>query len=1504
MLPRQRPVVAPHGIAASVAFFAHNPGEPYAHAAKIKTLDAHPVHPWLVTADEHGIVVIWDYAAESVLMRFSVDGVKEGQRAAVETLELHAALAASQGVAVPDVAGPGLGTGPISAVGAAIGPGTEGFVSSLASGAVRRRGAASAADDSRSGKTGGVRTVRFADEHCLALYTGSGRGDYSDYDPCGRIRGDRASAEGGSPPLAASLGELAAMLSYAGDANDSSSSGGGGNTGPLQPSWIVVACEHRAMLVDYVTRAAVDFPYSALLLESTGGGGRTLTKGRPSVHSVTLVGPSLAAFGCEDGAIRLWSGTANAVVQTLRTSGASGRPITHLYTLATAPHAVSGTLSQHSAGTAGVVGTRGSRVLLLSGCVDGTISVWDVLPGSRQAAPVPTHTLRLGCELVELSLCRHTLHVIALGADKSVLLWDAASPPAATAGGPRITASGRLGTSSSSAETGLGSRLTSGVSLGGHPWFPPHAVIVAGKGPHLEIALLSTGGISSSAGTDAGTTFLDLRGSRPGLPSKLKIYTLSGHPFKPDVLVAGTNIGVFVVLLAPAYSTGALAVSHCAWGIPAHVVASATPASTSEQQRAQREGRIIVHVSAAGQLVALEATVTTPHSAEDVLDTLSSRDGDADDPIPAVELGVTVHVLAPSIAPFNPPPPTRPPATGSGGAGAAAPSGPLHNAVAAMSAQLKGGSGILPGARGVRLRVSGSGRYVAAVWPDYKCFAVFRLTFGPLGAGDPHDRSEWNAEYVDGGQGLDVAWSGCGVSYNDTFSGSISGARASSSSSSSAAVAGAVSGEEDYEEEDGDREEDDAGDVPSAVASASTRAAAHLQRQMSSSSSASSSSTASTTGRRSLPPAAAPADRYAVIEPGAPITGRGPMGGGMSIGSSVTKSAGAKGARGGGTAGTPLGGTGVIPNAPSKLVIRELPVDGGAAWVGPEDAARRVATAPTPVTLIASLVLPNEPVGVWGGPILGISTVADSAAAASPTPLAGATLQWFAWDLVDPPLRSAEEVAKEAAMAARYSGLGGGGAGSAKAPEARLRQLSSFASCPSPSAASAESNCGVLWNGDGSRVAVCSPTAVHVFAPARMESSSSSSSSSSGSTAGYCLVEVCCVTLQAVNAVWFDGVLLVTGSGGRLHALFTPLVLAEYVGVITSDTSPASAASTAACALRSELGPLCIELSSIAPGPALTLGALPEGTSTCITPTPPTRRGLVNPHTGTPICIARGHVLTAHWSMLPPGGVSYASSGVALSVVPVTHPALRAYASLGSRTQVEVGARSRGSSEALISGGEAAAEWATLAQRRQRSYARVCVEAARWASLLPLSAQTDVGISLSRLGAVSAALLLPGIDPRSAVALSLTLLLPAVLRGGALEGAPAIDVGVALAWLCRFCAAADGDMLEEMGEGGPVSVWPQIAAFMSMAAVTGAAGGVDDGMVPRVSSALHTLVLRLSEHGLLEAAEVVAAVAGACALAPPSSAGSSSSSAGEDGGDFNASMAHASQALLMQLIRG
>ena len=101
--------------------------------------------------------------------------------------------------------------------------------------------------------------------------------------------------------------------------------------------------------------------------------------------------------------------------------------------------------------------------------------------------------------------------------------------------------------------------------------------------------------------------------------------------------------------------------------------------------------------------------------------------------------------------------------------------------------------GVPPGSRGVRLRVSGSGQYVAAVWPEHKCHALYRLrrpAAAPAGgaaggAGAGSDVAAWTCELVESGPALDVAWSGwnggCLAMFDDAYSASPAAAQPSDS---------------------------------------------------------------------------------------------------------------------------------------------------------------------------------------------------------------------------------------------------------------------------------------------------------------------------------------------------------------------------------------------------------------------------------------------------------------------------------------------------------------------------------------------------------------------------------------------------------------------------------------------------------------------------------------------------------------------------------------------------
>jgi hypothetical protein len=62
------PTTSPHGVPVTPLFFGATPGlRDWKDAAKVKTLDVHPVHPWVATADESGRVTVWDYSTETIV---------------------------------------------------------------------------------------------------------------------------------------------------------------------------------------------------------------------------------------------------------------------------------------------------------------------------------------------------------------------------------------------------------------------------------------------------------------------------------------------------------------------------------------------------------------------------------------------------------------------------------------------------------------------------------------------------------------------------------------------------------------------------------------------------------------------------------------------------------------------------------------------------------------------------------------------------------------------------------------------------------------------------------------------------------------------------------------------------------------------------------------------------------------------------------------------------------------------------------------------------------------------------------------------------------------------------------------------------------------------------------------------------------------------------------------------------------------------------------------------
>ena len=1012
----------------------------------------------------------------------------------------------------------------------------------------------------------------------------------------------------------------------------------------------------------------------------------------------------------------------------------------------------------------------------------------------------------------------------------------------------------RIGTSSSAAETGVGSRFTSAVTLGPHPFFPPGCLLAAGKGPHLELALP---GALDKAG-EAGIPLFDLRSCRPGLPAKCKVYTLTRHPFRPDVVAAGTNIGVFVVAVAPQYSAAAAAVSHPLWRMPARCVdaldapldasqSNSSAGSNSNSCVFLREGAVCLSVTASGALVATQHALTSRASAHEVAELGLEQLSDGNKPpikaplrqsslpsnVPSgssrasfrggaaaggggvsaggsLELMSVEHVLLPSIQPLAAPPPTVT-VPGSGGAGPTV----NPNALAALTSLLKpvpGPPGSTPppplaGTRGVRLRVSGSGRHVAAIWPEHRCYAIYRLTFPALSsaAGSENAASssaskQWYAEFVDGGQGLDVAWA-LTSQFDDKYSADGSG----NSSSDTPAAEGVVEAEDDRPKSSKLKEEK----------------------------------------RRQASAVAPPTDRFVMIEPGAAITGRGPMGGGMAIGTTPVPAKGGSSAAAKAKAAAAAAGAGAaVPTAPSTLTLKELPVpppgDDSPALVKPR-------------TLITRVGLSQEPVAVWGGPVLAVAQASDTGSAGAN--LGTASLQFLSWSLAAPLEQTAEEKAKEAALAARYSGL----ASEPKAREPRLLPVGSSSNTPAPSVAGAVNGHGVTWSSDGARAAVCSPSAVHI-----LTSFPASASAASSLT----VTELCRVPLQAASAVWGgDGGLYVTTTDARVVGVFPPVF--DPTGL-----TDASAASSYIASRR--LAPVVVELQALAPPPAL-----PGGLHT--TPLPGPSRGVLSPAMCAPLAVARDHLLTAHWTgrRMPPtssaaaAGGAGSSPGSMVTSLPLIHPGLRAVRALASAGARAAASAAAGDAKQLLS-----------------QYRDGATAAAACGSLLPQSAQDALTPHLIGMGATAAALMLPGLCAESVTSLALAHRADVFAAAAASSsgGTRGVDASVAVAALLRMLRRVDVSTLIQYGQqtaghtqqcdvdsdgsttgSHPSSVdgssdddgatqslvgwWPQVAAFLSVAATS------YPHLSGAISTALRDLALRCKQAGLAADATLVAAVA-------------------------------------------
>ena len=1035
-----RAPVSPHGVCVAPLFFGTRPfcGDYAKEGAniKIKTVDIHPVYPWVVTCDGLNNVTCWNYATESLVFTFRVEALKDSQRGAAEALELHSAFAESLGVSVPDVAGPGLGTGGGSEPGAAVGGATEAFVSERLSGGSMGGGGAGGGggkgrhsalvaglpEDLKGARagTGAVRSVQFADEHVLAVNcggTGSGRG----WDEGAARSSYGRAAVGGGHPMASSVEALeSALLSPLACGSLSPNSSSNPTLLP-QPSWLMVMCEHRVLLLDYTSRACIDLPHASLLVEAPSGAGAapaavSSSGAKPSVHCGALVGPGQVLFGCEDGALRLWSASAHAVTQVARptTPGlALTRPITHLQVFSTLP----GSSSSSSGGGGGSGGLLSPRcalgaavgaagVFALAASSDGWVITWRVVgwgKGVEEAGALGAGggggkggvKLSSG-DCVGLSVCRNSLAVVALGSDKMVTQWEAVAPlvfnpasntsgsaPFATPGPTPRTSSHKIVTSSAASEGGVGSKLSVAFPIGGgHPLLPPRALLVCGKGPHLELSLPggTPPGGPGSPDPSQGLCFYDLRTARPGLPSKLKVYVCARHPLKGDLFTFGTNIGVFVVSIGGAYTLGA--------------AVAATPFALQPcllPGKRVREGFSLLNVTQAGALVVTDVCIASPMQPGDA-ELLGSGEGSSSSasasasasssgdspkgslgyssrqlraaaaPTPPggrTSITQTEHMLLPAILPVISPPATVTPASTVPGSPPPAP-----NVWAPLMALSKGIGG---GLRGVRLRLSTSGRYLAAVWPEHKAYSIFKIR-APDPDSEGHSQ-QWSCQYLGGGGGVEVAWS--------------SPLR-----------------------------------LPSGGAAGGT-------------------GTAAAPGPSS--PSWRLVERYAVLEPGTAQTGRGPMGGGMAIGSLPASS---KPSSASASAPPPVL---QMKFSPATVSIYQLELLEDSHTDAPEpallaaDCGLSSTSSPPTGSAAASTasgaaagLLAGEPCALWGGALLAVAVAPEGTPGASlggaavATALAAASLYFFSWDVHLP--------GGTTTTSGGGSKAAPGGGGSAKAP--------------------------------------------------------------------------------------------------------------------------------------------------------------------------------------------------------------------------------------------------------------------------------------------------------------------------------------------------------------------------------------------------------------------------------------------------------------------------------------
>lgn len=326
--------------------------------------------------------------------------------------------------------------------------------------------------------------------------------------------------------------------------------------GDLQqlPQFLIIVCEQHAMFVNPLTMEVRHVSSDDLNLKEAKAG----------LCCVELVSASVVAFGCSDGLIRLWDWTKSAIDKVLR-GHKDKTAVTHLLNVHRSstfeqPDALEGGTQQH--------------MKMLSRGEDGQILLW-VASGDTPASPTQLEKKKDEKDCNSISYCPSTNTVTAIiakrrpgqAADLRLLSWDLDRIRNGV-----IPLLGRNKMSKSKISPGLTHSPLE------HPRFPAGCVVACGKDSHIYFMVGSTSTSSAFDSNDLASSSVDDNAVNPmhvigsidvlslvsGVPSKLKFYVLRTHMMRHNILVCASNVGMFVVSLAP--STANHHCCHFSWG--------------------------------------------------------------------------------------------------------------------------------------------------------------------------------------------------------------------------------------------------------------------------------------------------------------------------------------------------------------------------------------------------------------------------------------------------------------------------------------------------------------------------------------------------------------------------------------------------------------------------------------------------------------------------------------------------------------------------------------------------------------------------------------------------------------------------------------------------------------------------------------------------------------------------------------------------------------------------